>query len=128
MTLTRAQGGGGHAGSGDFLLVFTNLAPTPCVMRGYPRVVAIHLGRVVRQAQPAPGTIPAVTLAAYGGRSAADLNVYTLPLRPSSAPCGSTTNVTLEVTPPDVPVTLTLPERYFSTCDEQIAAVQPFAR
>ena len=128
MTLTTAQGGGGHAGSADFLLVFNNLGSTPCVMQGYPRVVAVHLGRVVSQAQPVRWPTPPVTLAAHGGRSAADLNVWNLPLRASSAPCTHTTNVVLQVTTPGAVNVLTLAEPYFSTCDEQIRAVQPFPR
>jgi hypothetical protein len=128
MTLTTAQGGGGHMGSSDFLLVFNNLGSTPCVMQGYPRVVAVHLGRVVSQAQPVPWPTPTVTLAARGGRSAADLNVWNLPLRPTSAPCTHTTDVVLHVTPPGAVNVLTLAEPYFSTCDEQIRAVQPLPR
>jgi Protein of unknown function (DUF4232) len=126
LTLSTAPGGGGHAGSGDFLLVFTNHGASACLMSGYPRVVAVHLGRIVRQARPIPEPLPTVTLAAYGGRSAADLNVWNLPLRPSSAPCGSTTDVIIRATPPGAATTLTLPERYFSTCDEQVGAVAPY--
>jgi Protein of unknown function (DUF4232) len=129
MALGTAQGGGGHAGSGDFLLVFTNRGTTACTMRGYPRVVAVNAGRVIRQAQPVVhGPTSTVVLAAQGGRSAADLNVWNLPLRPSSAPCGSATNVTLQVTPPGARVTLTITKPYLSTCDEAIGAVQPLSR
>jgi hypothetical protein len=94
-------------------------------MRGYPRVVAVHAGRVVRQAQPVPGPTPMVVLTAQRGRAAADLNIWNLPLHPSSAPCGSATGVTLQVMPPGTSVTLTLAEPYLSTCDEAIQAVQP---
>ncbi len=125
MVLGTAQGGGGHAGSGDFLLVFTNRGTVPCTLHGYPRVVAVQAGRVVRQAQPTPRATPVVVLAAQGGRAAADLNIYNLPLRPSSAPCGSATDVILHVTPPGTSVTFTLTEAHFSTCDEAIQAVQP---
>jgi Protein of unknown function (DUF4232) len=124
MALGTAQGSGGHTGSGDFLLVFTNRGATACTMRGYPRVVAVHAGRAVRQAQPVPGSAPTVVLAAQGGQSAADINVWNLPLRPTSAPCGSATDVTLQVTPPGARVTLTITIPYLSTCDEAIKAVQ----
>jgi len=93
-------------------------------MRGYPHVVAVHAGRAIQHAQPVFGPTPTVVLAAQGGRATADLNVYDMPLRPTSPACASS-GVTLQVTPPGAVTTLTLTMPKLPTCDEQIKPVQP---